>query len=36
MAIGLYFAPAAMTADKYNECIKLLRRKLASIPASRM
>jgi hypothetical protein len=35
MAIGMYFAPAAMTADKYNECIKLLRKAGAGHPAGR-
>ena len=35
MAIGIYFAPAAMTADKYNECVKLLRKAGAGHPAGR-
>ena len=35
MAIGIYFSPAAMSADKYNECIKLLRKAGAGNPAGR-
>jgi hypothetical protein len=26
MAIGIYFSPAAMSAAKYDECIKLLKK----------
>ena len=35
MAIGIYFAPAAMSADKYDECITLLRKAGASHPPGR-
>ena len=35
MAIGIYFAPAAMSAEKYNECIKLLRKAGAGSPPGR-
>jgi hypothetical protein len=35
MAIGIYFAPAAMTAAKYDECIKLLRKAGAGNPPGR-
>ena len=35
MAIGIYFAPAAMSAAKYDECIKLLRKAGAGSPAGR-
>ena len=35
MAIGVYFSPAAMTAEKYDECIKLLRKAGAGNPAGR-
>jgi hypothetical protein len=35
MAIGIYFAPAAMTAEKYDECIKLLRKAGAGNPSAR-
>ena len=35
MAIGIYFSPAAMSADKYNECIKLLRKAGAGNPSGR-
>jgi hypothetical protein len=35
MAIGIYFSPAAMSAAKYDECIKLLRRAGAGNPAGR-
>jgi hypothetical protein len=35
MAIGVYFSPAAMTADKYDECVKLLRKAGAGNPAGR-
>jgi hypothetical protein len=34
MAIGIYFAPA-ISADKYNECIKLLKKAGAGHPAGR-
>jgi hypothetical protein len=35
MAIGIYFSPAAMTAEKYDECIKLLKKAGAGSPAGR-
>jgi len=35
MAIGIYFSPAAMSADLYNECIKRLRKAGAGHPAGR-
>ena len=35
MAIGVYFAPGAMTAEKYGECIKLLRKAGAANPPGR-
>ena len=35
MAIGVYFSPAAMSASKYDECIKLLRKAGAGNPAGR-
>ena len=35
MAIGIYFAPAAMSAAKYDECIKLLKKAGAGNPAGR-
>ena len=35
MAIGIYFSPAAMSAEKYDECIKLLKRAGAGNPAGR-
>ena len=35
MAIGVYFAPAAMSAEKYDECIKLLRKAGAGHPPGR-
>jgi hypothetical protein len=35
MAIGIYFSPAAMSAAKYDECIKLLRKAGAGNPAGR-
>ncbi len=35
MAIGIYFAPAAMSAAKYDECIKLLRKAGAGHPPGR-
>ena len=35
MAIGIYFAPAAMAADKYGECVKRLQRAGAGHPAGR-
>jgi hypothetical protein len=36
MAIGIYFAPAAMSAEKYDECIKLLRKAGAGSPSGRL
>jgi len=35
MAIGIYFAPAAVSAEKYDECIKLLKKAGAGHPAGR-
>jgi hypothetical protein len=35
MAIGIYFSPPAMTAEKYNECIKLLKKAGAGHPTGR-
>ncbi len=35
MAIGIYFAPAAMSAEKYDECIRLLRKAGAGHPPGR-
>src|SRR5580700_11875830 len=35
MAIGFYFSPAAMSAAKYDECIKLLKKAGAGNPAGR-
>jgi hypothetical protein len=35
MAIGIYFSPAAMSAEKYDECIKLLRKAGAGNPSGR-
>jgi hypothetical protein len=35
MAIGIYFSPAAMSADKYDECIKRLRKAWAANPPGR-
>ena len=35
MAIGIYFSPAAMSAAKYDECIKLLRKAGVGNPAGR-
>ena len=35
MAIGIYFTPAAVTAAKYDECIKLLKKAGAGNPAGR-
>jgi hypothetical protein len=35
MAIGIYFAPAAMSAEKYDECVKLLRKAGAGNPSGR-
>ena len=35
MAIGVYFSPAAMSAEKYDECIKLLRKAGAGNPSGR-
>ena len=35
MAIGFYFAPAAMSAEKYDECVKLLRKAGAGHPPGR-
>jgi hypothetical protein len=36
MALGIYFAPAAMTTDKYDECIKRLRKAGAGHPSGRL
>src|SRR5262245_25606269 len=35
MAIGIYFSPAALSAEKYDECIKLLRKAGAGNPPGR-
>src|ERR1017187_1905522 len=35
MAIGIYFSPAAASAEKYDECIKLLKKAGAGHPAGR-
>jgi hypothetical protein len=35
MAIGVYFSPAAMSAAKYDECIKLLKKAGADNPVGR-
>ena len=35
MAIGIYFAPSAMSAEKYDECITLLRKAGAGNPPGR-
>ena len=35
MAIGIYFSPPAMTTEKYNECIKLLKKAGAGHPTGR-
>lgn len=35
MALGIYFSPAAMSVEKYNECIRLLRQAGAAHPAGR-
>jgi hypothetical protein len=35
MAIGVYFAPAAMSSEQYGECIKLLRKAGAGNPPGR-
>ncbi len=35
MSIGIYFSPAAMSAAKYDECIKLLKKAGAGNPTGR-
>ena len=35
MAIGIYFAPAAMSTAQYDECIKLLKKAGAGNPSGR-
>jgi hypothetical protein len=35
MPIGIYFSPAAVSAAKYDECIKLLKKAGAGNPAGR-
>jgi hypothetical protein len=35
MAIGVYFSPAGMSAAKYDECIKALRKAGAGNPSGR-
>ena len=35
MAIAIYFTPAAVSAAKYDECIKLLKKAGAGNPAGR-
>ena len=36
MAIGIYFAPAAMSTQQYDECIKQLRKAGAGNPPGRV
>jgi hypothetical protein len=36
MAIGVYFAPSAMNSDKYDQCIKALRKAGAGHPTGRL
>ena len=36
MAIGIYFAPPAMSAQQYDECIKQLRKAGAGNPPGRV
>ena len=35
MAIGVYYSPAALSAAKYDECIKLLKKAGAGNPVGR-
>jgi hypothetical protein len=35
MAIGIYVAPGSMTAERYNEAVKLLRKAGAGHPSGR-
>ena len=35
MAIGVYFAPAAMSAEQYGECVKALQKAGAGHPPGR-
>ena len=35
MAIGIYFSPSAMSAEKYDECVKALKKAGAGNPAGR-
>ena len=35
MAIGVYYSPAALSAAKYDECIRLLKKAGAGNPAGR-
>ena len=35
MAIGIYFAPPAMSTAQYDECVKLLKKAGAGNPAGR-
>ncbi len=35
MAIGIYFAPSAMSAEKYDQCIQALRKAGAGHPPGR-
>ena len=35
MAIGVYFAPSTMTADKYDACVKALQKAGAGHPSGR-
>lgn len=35
MAIGIYFSPAAMSAAKYDECIRALKKAGVGSPAGR-
>ena len=36
MSIGIYFSPAAMSAEQYDECIKRLRKAGAGNPTGRI
>lgn len=36
MAIGVYFAPSAMSSEKYDQCIKALRKAGAGHPPGRL
>ena len=36
MAIGIYFAPVAMTTEKYDECVRKLEEQGAGKPPGRL